>query len=167
MRQVPASVGVLVAGLALTSAAIFLLARSVIAEVASEDKIKELEAELEREKRLRREERSGRTAAEKRLRSLDGAGASGEAASATAASATASTVYLGGQAVAAALDAVHFHVVAGVKSCFPDRRGVPRQPMLCSATRGEIVFCNAVAPSGAFIGRSGGAGVRRSCSWFC
>ena len=155
-RKVTANVGVLVAGLALTSAALFLLARTVMAEVASEDKIRDLQAKLEREKRLRREERAGRTAAEKRLRTHGGGGGrgGGENAAATkrAATTTTTTTYLGGQAIAAALDAVNFHVVAAVRSCFPDRRGVPRQPMLCPATRGEIVFCNAVAPSGGFAG---------------
>ena len=147
MRKVSATVGVLVAGLALTSAALFLLAKSVMSDARNEEEVRELRAEVARHKRLRREERVGRTAAEKKLR----AKGSGEAKT------SATAMFPGGQAVAAALDVVHFHVIARVKSCFPDRRGVPRQPMLCPATRGEITFCKALAPSGEFIRLGGGA----------
>ena len=34
-----------------------------------------------------------------------------------------------------------------VKSCFPDRRGTPRQPLLCPSTRSCICFENAIPPS--------------------
>ena len=34
-----------------------------------------------------------------------------------------------------------------VKSCFPDRRGTPRQPLLCPSTRSCICFENAIPPA--------------------
>ena len=30
------------------------------------------------------------------------------------------------------------YIVGTIRTCFPDRRGVPRQPILCPATRGRI-----------------------------
>ena len=91
-----------------------------------------LRAALTREKRERRAERAGRTKAERRLRELEASGGGGVSSSTSS---------------AFAVPTAPQYIIGNVRTCFPDRRGVPRQPILCPATRGRIKFVNAVAPA--------------------
>ena len=91
-----------------------------------------LRAALTHEKRERRAERAGRTKAERRLRELEACGGSGGSAC---------------ESSAFAVPTAPQYIVGTIRTCFPDRRGVPRQPILCPATRGRIQFVNAVAPA--------------------
>jgi len=73
---------------------------------------------LEKEKKKSRAERNGRVSAEKLLRRHP------------------KEIELSG-----------IRAIGHVKSCFPDRRGTPRQPLICPSTRACICFDNDVPPA--------------------
>lgn len=99
------------------------------------DEIKRLKEEKEKLKELRLGERRGRVAAEKRLRELVKKQQQGNVTkededddASTARTTTVDTIGI-------------------VHSCFPDRRGTPRQPLLCPSTRARIRFSKSVPPA--------------------
>ena len=111
---------------------------SFVHETATAKELRALREALKREKRERCAERAGRTKAERRLRELEAEAATpGKGGSATGLTATGLS----------AVPSTSLYIVGHVGTPFPDRRGVPRQPMLCPSTRGCIRFCNAVPPS--------------------
>jgi tRNA-Thr(GGU) m(6)t(6)A37 methyltransferase TsaA len=83
--------------------------------------LQEARRKLEKEKVSRAADRQGRISAEKQLRSR-------------------------AQAQQAA-DGYCFSAIGFVRSCFKDRRGTPRQPVLAPDTRCRIHFTNAVQPA--------------------
>jgi tRNA (adenine37-N6)-methyltransferase len=78
-----------------------------------------LKFSLDKEKECREAERKGRIAAEKSLRNE----------------------------VTTERGEWSMRPIGTVKSCFPDRRGTPRQPLLCPSTRSCICFENAIPPA--------------------
>ncbi|CAH0493964.1 unnamed protein product [Peronospora farinosa] len=83
--------------------------------------VKELEQEIERQKHLRAQERTGRTNAEREAR----------------------------EAVQRQQEAVGYQLkaVAYVQSCFADRRGTPRQGGLVKNSRARITFKTSISPA--------------------
>eukprot|EP00948_MAST-09A_sp_MAST-9A-sp1_P002582 g2582.t1 len=49
-------------------------------------------------------------------------------------------------------EGTHFTTIAKTKSCFPDRRGVPRQPQLCPSTRAILQFDKSTISPASFDG---------------
>jgi hypothetical protein len=99
-------------GIFVASAVCCLTLQARVSEL--EDAKVSLEASVERERRLRQEERRGRVNAQKRSRTLvnkDGIGSG-----------------------------FNLKTIGTIESPFPDRRGTPRQPLLARAARGCIRF---------------------------
>ncbi|RLN66941.1 hypothetical protein BBJ28_00004631 [Nothophytophthora sp. Chile5] len=103
----------------------YLLARSWRGRLrdggAGDALVQELEQEIERQKKLRAQERAGRTNAEREAR----------------------------EALQRQQEVVgyNFEAVAHVQSCFADRRGTPRQGVLVPAARARITFKTSIPPA--------------------
>ncbi|KAE9140635.1 hypothetical protein PF010_g81 [Phytophthora fragariae] len=100
----------------------YLLSRSWQGRVQGADPlVQELEQEIERQKQLRAQERSGRTNAEREAR----------------------------EALQRQQEALgySFEAVAHVQSCFADRRGTPRQGGLVQSSRARIAFKTSIPPA--------------------
>lgn len=138
----------LVATGALGAAAGVALSRCLAApgqQPGSDALVQDLERELERQKRLRAQERSGRTNAER-------VGLIRDMSMISCRAVLIECSYMEQEAREALqrqqqADGYTFEAVATVASCFADRRGTPRQGVLVPAARATIRFHSSVSPA--------------------
>lgn len=137
--------------LPILGAGLALVIRSL---VRTRRRCRSLEVDLAKALQLRQDERSGRTAAERRLRQLVSGGGGGNPGGA----ARAPDASTGAEATTAAATAgaCSYRPIGYVESCFVERRGTPRQGMLAPDVRARLrLRANIVQPAAALDGLTG------------